>query len=979
MRLRNVLAATLIFFSAALASAQTFTLTGRFLDESTGAPVEYVTVSVTKQNSTNVISYDQTNAKGEITLKKVPAGTFVLKADLLGYETLTKEIKVEKDMKLEDIKIKPSTTYLEAATISDVGNLIVVKKDTVEYNASLFKTMDNDMLEDLLKKLPGVEVSSDGTITANGKDISKIKVDGKTFFLDDPQLASKNLPAKIIDKVKVIEEKSEQAKFTGIDDGEEETILDLSIQKGMMDGWLGNLMAGGGVDLQNVPEGKSFSDVNAARFQGSAMVARFGDNLSVAILGNVNNTNNRGFNDLAGGMMGGMRGGGGGMGMGGMGGGFGGFGGNGISTSYMGGGNVTLSFGSDSKSEFSGNYLYNGNEKYVEEVSSKQTRMKEGYTLLNDQSGNDYTNTYGHRAGIRLDWKISDASSIMFTPQFNIGYGNFLEQSNTSTRNKAENGDITNVNSGLSKNNGKNNSLSTSGELLWRQRLGKAGRTLSLSVNYSYSDNKIDGLNYSLTNYYNGDDYTTNIIDQNYLQKQNSYRIGGRFSYTEPLGNKFFLELTYRINYTKSDSRKDTYDKDEQGKYTILDEQYSNHIDNVNINHNGGFNIQKQGDKYRLTIGAGIQPTKQINNTTQNGKTTNYTNSVINWAPTARFDYDFNDNSSLRLRYNGRSTQPSITQLQPVEDNTNPLNISRGNPNLTPSFSHSLNTDFHNNNRETFSSVNGSLGLNYNMNNIVNASWVDKGGVTYRVPINNKKGAFSANARVMFNTPISKSKFSVMNNASINYANSMSFVGKEGIDGTNPESYLDLKNYDENNYNTLSFMEMLRFTYRGDHLEVSLGGNTRFSKSWYQITTTNVGATWTTSINGNINWNFAEIFSAATDARYTFYNGYTSGYNDPTFVWNAEVSAQILKRMATISLKCYDILGQSKNTYRTIADNYIQDVSNNTLGRYIMLSFTFRFGSFGNMRSGNRGGRGPGMGGGHMGPPMMMGGGGFHR
>jgi hypothetical protein len=256
--------------------------------------------------------------------------------------------------------------------------------------------------------------------------------------------------------------------------------------------------------------------------------------------------------------------------------------------------------------------------------------------------------------------------------------------------------------------------------------------------------------------------------------------------------------------------------------------------------------------------------------------------------------------------------------------------------------------------------------FNYNQRNIVNASWYDKKGVQYTIPMNNDKGTFSSNARVTYNSPIAKSKFSVMSFFNVSYSTGVSFVGKdELLDIDNPATYLNVDNFEENEYQNLSFSENLRFVYRDDVFEVSVGGNVRYSQAWYTITAENVRPTWTNNVNANVIANIPDIINFATDCRYTFYYGYEEGYNEPTFVWNAEISRQIIKNL-TISVKCYDILNQSRNTFRTTTDNYVQDTRNNTLGRYLMVNLTYRFGTFGNQPMGGRmGGPGRGMGRGH--------------
>lgn len=221
----------------------------RLVDAKTNEPVAFATASVTVKGETSPLKYTLSDDSGNASIVKLKKATYVLKAELMGYKTHTQEIVLEKNVDLGDIRMAEDVEVLEAAKVTDIGNPIVIKKDTVEYNASSFKTSDNDMLEQLLKKLPGVEVAADGSITANGETIKKITIDGKTFFLDDPQLASKNIPAKMVEKVKVVEKKSDQAMFTGIDDGEEETIIDLQLRPGMAQGWFGNIMGGGGHDI----------------------------------------------------------------------------------------------------------------------------------------------------------------------------------------------------------------------------------------------------------------------------------------------------------------------------------------------------------------------------------------------------------------------------------------------------------------------------------------------------------------------------------------------------------------------------------------------------------------------------------------------------------------------------------------------------------------------------------------------------------
>ena len=927
-------------------------------DAKTSEPVAFATASVTVKGETTPLKYVLSDSEGEAVIPKLKKGTYIVKAELMGYKAFQKEIVLEKNVDLGTVGMEEDAEVLDAAKVTDVGNPIVVKKDTIEYTASSFKTSENDMLEELLKKLPGVEVEADGSITANGETIKKITIDGKTFFLDDPQLASKNIPAKIIEKVKVVEKKSEQAQFTGIDDGEEETVIDLSLRPGMMQGWFGNLMAGGGHD---VPGGGS--DMNDWRYQGAGMIGRFTDKSQISIILNGNNTNNRGFNDMAGSMMQGMRG---GMGMGR---GMGGWGrGNGISTSWMGGLNGAFTL-CDGDMDLAGNYLYNGNINNVMEESSKITYLDDGSRLLNDNTGTGRTMTQGHRFGMRLEHKFSENTSILFEPQFNFGYGSYGELSDFQTDTERD-GVKNPTNKGYTDNNGVNDNWSTSGFLLFRQRLGKPGRTISANVRYSFSNNVLDGFNKSLTSVLDPETaaWTDEIVNQRVDQNSKSASLNGRVVYTEPIGKYFFVEANYNYGWSRNTSYKNIY---ASGSNEIvdgmlvfnpngekLDDRYSNNILNRSITQRAGLNFSYQREKIRAQIGASINPTDTYNETTGHDP---YHNKVINWSPQAMLNYEINDNTNVRFFYFGRSAQPSTSQLLPVPDNSNPLNISLGNPNLNPYFNHNVRGMFGYTNKKTFTSVHARFGASLVEDAITNAQWYDKAGVQYSIPVNGP-GTGSADARIMVNSPFGKSGFSIFSMTFARYNQSTSYIGTGALDSDRyydaenatfnysdfNRDYPDLSESDDfitNKTQTMSFTQRLRLTYRNDFVELTLGGRTRMSKSWYTMENANVNATWNNQIDGSMNWTIPGGVNLIADVDYNWYEGYTTEQEDEVIL-NAEVTKRLFKDKFTLALKAYDILGQSKNLSVTDASNYHQEVRNNTLGRYIILSLTYRFGTF---------------------------------
>ena len=979
---------TVTFFLLALlasvtASAQSqVSVSLRLVDSKTSEPVSFATVSLTVKGQDTPVKYVLSDIDGKAELTKVRRNTYILKAELMGYKPYSQEVKLEKDVNLGDIKMEEDVEVLDAARVTDVGNPIIIRKDTIEYTASSFKTSDNDMLEELLKKLPGVEVESDGSITANGETITKITIDGKTFFLDDPQLASKNIPAKMVEKVKVVEKKSDQAIFTGIDDGEHETVIDLSMRPGMMKGWFGNVMGGGGHDVPGAG-----SDMNDWRYQGAAMAGRFTDKSQISFILNGNNTNNRGFNDMAGSMMQGMRGGGGmGMGMGGWG------RGNGITTSWMGGLNGAFTL-LDEKMDLAGNYLYNGSINDVMEESSKITYLEDGSRLLNDETGTGRTMTQGHRFGMRLEHKFSENTSILFEPQFNFGYGNFNENSLFSTATERD-GVATPTNEGYTSRNGLNDNWRTSGFLLLRQRLGKPGRTISANLRYSFSNNNMHGFNQSLTSIYDLQtaEQSNEIVNQRYDQNSKSTSLSGRVVYTEPLGAGFFIETNYQYSWNKNTSFKNTFNSstdeliDGMLEYNdeneLLDPIYSNSINNTSQSHRAGASLTYQKDKVRAQLGAAYNPTITDNVTSGHDP---YHNVSHNWSPQASLNYEFNDNTNIRFFYWGRSAQPSTNQLLPVPDNSNPLNISLGNPNLNPYFNHSLRGNFGYTNKKTFTSVNARFGAGLVQDAITNAQWYDPSGVQYSIPVNGP-GTGNVDLRVMVNSPFGKSGFSIFSMSYGRYNQSTSFIGSGALesekyyDSENAtfdyaafnRDYSDLSKSDDfvnNKTQTMSFTQRLRLTYRNDFVEVTVGGRTRMNKSWYTMKNSQLKATWNNQIDASMNWTIPGGINIISDIDYNWYNGYTTPQEDE-IILNAEITKLLFKNKCTLALKAYDILGQSKNLSVSDSANYHIETRNNTLGRYIILSLTYRFGNFG----GPGGGRGPGGPGGH--GPM---GGGYRR
>ena len=948
--LKPTLSLLVIFLSILSAGAQT-TLTARFKDAATGEPLAYATFSLTRKGEQKPHRYCLTTNEGKAVLDKVGQGDYEARLELLGYKPWMKEVSLRrKSLDLGEIAVEADAVTLEAAKVSAAGNAVEFKQDTIIYNAASHLIGENDVLEDLLKKLPGVEVDESGKVTVNGEEVKRITIEGKTFFLNDPTVATRNILARYVKKVKVVEKKSEQAEFTGIDDGERETVIDIAVHDNMMRGTFGNVNAGVGHDIPAGTAG-TLGSYDDWRWQGSGFVGQFTRQRQLSLVANVNNTNSRGATDQAGSMMRALGG--------------AGASDNGINRVLMGGLNGAWTL-LGNKMELSGSYIANDVDN-VSRSESERISYLSDHDLLSRSSSSSDEHSTGHTFASRLEHKFSENTQILFEPQLTLGRSSFENGRSYSTDTRT--GEIiSKTNEGSSLNRGDNRSLSTSGRFLFKQRLGIPGRTLTFNGRYSYSHNETDGINYSNTRTWldeTGENWRDSIIDQTYLRKADNVSLRGNLSYTEPLGAGFYAEANYSIGWSRNTSVKDTYSDG------VRSDLYSNDIDNMHANQKIGANLKYQKDKFRIQGGVSIDPTHTENTSTRSGRHIEYENDVVNWAPTVSMSWNPERNESVRLFYSGSSSQPTTSQLMPVADLSNPTNISFGNPNLRPYFSHNLRAEYRKTDRRTFSSYNVRLTGGIVQDPVVSAIWYDGSGVQYSIPVN---GADSWNVRLnsTVNTPIGKSKFSVNNTFNGSFRESGSYVGN----GVNTSAFYHdgILDYDafyerygdidasgdflRNATRTLSLSDNLRLTWRSDEVELRIGGSSRLNKSWYTITETRP-VTWNNAASASFSWRGGESgWGFNTTFRYRWYEGYTTS-REPEYLWNAELS-KTFSRQFTLSLIARDILGQEKSMSVTDSANQHRETVSNTLGRYVIVSLSWRFGQ--RQRGGRGGGRGYGAG-----------------
>ncbi len=895
-----------------------------------------------------------TDFNGVFNLENVQPGHYYLKCSYIGYDDVVKRVSIGddgRDVNMGMIALSQNTIVLKETVVMGVKTPITVKEDTIEYNADTYKTQANAVVEDLLKRMPGVEVSADGKITANGKEVTKILVDGKEFFSDDPTMASKNIPADMINKLQVIDRKSDLARLTGVDDGEDETVINLTVKKGMNNGWFGTVTAGYGTDK---------------RYLGNVIANYFNNGNQFTFTGNANNTNNVGFTD--GGASRFRR-----------------FGGDrGITTSQMLGVNFNVGSQEDEHFRVGGDLTYSHTSRDTRSSTSRQNIFNDS-TSYRDAMSMALDKTHNIRGNFRLKWEVDSCNTIDFRPYLSLNFSH-SESSDTSMT-RAGDAMRTPVNRSLSYYDNHGKSYEFGGRFIYNHKFkSHPGRSYSLFVNYNYSNIDEDGNTYTLNNYYLKDEEET--IDQVYDNLRKTNRVNGRLSWTEPLGDikkAQFLTLSYSANYSVAKANKSVYDitrygndvmpvpqvtqndvmtgivlnpamremiTDAYGAYALQDatllseiidvelgdelsrvfnENLSNNFRNKFFNQSFQIGYQKVTKAMNLNVGFSVNSAMS--------KSTDLINSARNilarwawsFAPFARIRYKFTKTRNLAFDYRLRSNQPSIAQLQPVADESNPLNIVIGNPDLKPTFNHRINLRFSDFNQDNQRSIMAMMNVNVAQNSIISTITNDPttGGQT--TTYTNINGVWDAMAMNMVSFPFSESKaWYFTSNIFARLSHDKGYTDSE----LNTSTGLNLNISPGLAYRTAYFDLELRprYGYQLTHnsMQTSRDRNVH---------------TWGAMFNGTYSAPFGLVIS--TDLNFSTSTGYSAGYNTSQWIWNGSVAYQFLKnKEASVQLSVYDILGQQKNISRTQTASYIQDAIYNSLGRYGMLTFTYRFSTF---------------------------------
>ena len=897
----------ILFSPMAFAQQSGVNVTGSVVEQGSDTPIEQATVRLLNVKDSAMVRGVVSARNGSFTLKNVKKGSYLLHITFIGYDPLYQPLQItgkKNPVNVGKLELSDGAIELGEAVVIGKAPEVTVRNDTVEYNADSYKVTEGSVLEDLLKKMPGVEVDSEGKITVNGKEVKKVMVDGKEFFSDDPKVASKNLPAKMIDKLQVLDKKSDMAQMTGFDDGEEETVINLTVKPGMKQGWFGNAYGGYG---------------SKDRYEGNAMVNRFVNNDQITFMGGANNTNNMGFSDLASTMFSGMGGGGGRRG---------GFGaGSGITSS----GNAGLNFSKEFKPDkltLGGNTRYSHSDNDARSKSDRQNILPGDSSSYDNSEAMSRTKSDNFGVDFRLEWKPDTMTQLIFRPSFSLSHSMNDNFSDATTLDNERDTVNTNKSSNYSESNGYNLNASID----FSRKLNNKGRVFSATLSGGNSDSYSDGMNRSDIVYFNQTDALKNsIIDQRSRYDNKGFNYRAYVSWVEPIGHNNFIQATYSISQRKQEALKNVYNQDADGIYNVLDSAYSQSYRNNFISQRASLSFKSQRAKFNYTIGLNLDPSySSSENFVGDTTLSKITRKVVNLSPMAQFNYMFDKRTNLRIMYNGRTSQPSMTQLQPVADISDPTNITIGNPDLNPRYTNNVFIRFQQftpeKQRAFMIMANGS----YIINDIVSyTSYNQETGVkttTYK----NVNGNYSGNVRMMLNTPLKNKKFSINSMTMASFANSNGYINEE-------------KNTNRN----LILSERGGIDFRSSYLDLGVNGNIRYNATSNSLQKENNQNTFNYGAGGYTTIYLPLDFKIESDVNWSTNSGYGDGFKQNEVLWNASASKSFLKNnQGTLRFKIYDILQQRSNISRSVTASYIQDSEYNTLGSYFMVHFIYRFSIF---------------------------------
>ena len=944
-------------------------VTGTVVEDDSQEPVPQTTVKLLNTDSV-LVKGALTDLDGHFSVKAPSAGKFILQITCVGFKPYTKRLTIsaDKNVPLGTIVLKPDAIMLKGATVTGQAAKVTLKADTFVYNAAAFRTPEGSVVEELVKRLPGAEVSDDGKITINGKEVKKILVDGKEFMTGDTKTAMKNLPTNIIDRIKAYDKQSDMARVSGIEDGEEETVLDFGIKAGMNKGVMANADLAAGTKKRY-----------AGRLFGGVMK----DDMKVFMMANANNTNDMGF----------PGGGGGGR--------FGG-GRQGLNAPKMVGAN--FNYEKTNKLTIDGSLRWNHNDGDVFSKQSSETFFSGTTSSFGNSSNSNFSRSNQWNGQMRLEWQPDSMTNIMFRPNFSYSSNDGTTMSYNATFDKdpyevssdplAEVEEIAKK-YGIVKNYSVQDAINYSdsktlrGMLQYNRRLNNRGRNITLQVNANWGEGTSKSMSNNYIYLYTMND--TTIQNRYNLTPQDNWGYSLRANYSEPIADRVYLQFGYRYRYSYTHSDRKTFsltDVDYMGiepSYRNFDWYLSklrNPIDEYidadlsrmskyrNYTHTAEVMLRVVRPSYNLNVGFQIIPQKSDFTQDFKGVHADTTRTVTNFTPTLDFRWKKSKTGQLRLTYRGNTTQPSMSDLLDIVDDSNPLRITRGNPGLKPSFTQNLNLFYNdyftNHQRAVMTFVNFSTTSNAVSNK---TTYVESTGGTVTRP-ENIDGNWNANMGFMFNTALDSAAFYNVNTfTNLSYNHNVGYV-----------SINSLSDSEKSVTKAFGIGERLSASYRNQWFEFELNGSLNYTYRRSELQSNNNLDTWQFSYGAMTGVTAPWGTQLTTNINMQSRRGYSDeSMNTNELIWNAQLSQSFLKGNAlTLSLQFYDLLHQQSTVSSILNATQRSDTEYNAITSYAMLHVIYRinlFGGMSNMR-GPRGG-GPGGFGGFGGGRGGFGGGGF--
>lgn len=909
------------------------TVGGKLFDTTNNKPVAAATITVLDKKDSSLVSFTMTGNDGSFEIKGLTEGTYRLLITHVNYHNSSKIFAVtatDKNAALGTLAMTGLTKTLDEVVVESEAPPVTLLNDTIQYNAGSFKVQPNANVEQLLNKMPGINVGKDGTIKAQGEKVTKVLVDGKEFFGSDPKIATKNLPADAIDKVQVYDKQSDQAQLTGFEDGNYEKTINLKLKKDKKKGMFGKVTAGGGTK---------------ERYEGRFNVNSFKGARQFSAIGLGNNTNAEGFSfmDILNftGELNRMRNSGGninlsmnsdeaaamGMNPGGR--------NSGINTAWAGGVNYNNIIGT--KLDLQSNYFYNRfNPKSESHVQRQYLIPGSSYNYNEDAFSNNLSNS--NRLNANLLYQVDSFNSIRIVPSFNYQQTKNSSQRNYQTlsaANQITNEGFSNANTGNSGYNFKN-------DITWRKKFARRGRTFSLSFQSSINESDGDGSLASINSFYNS---SGNLLKKDTLNQQSTTNGGlrgytARAVYTEPVFKRSLLELSISKSYTKSTAEKITQDYNKQnGKYDLANDLLSNNYENVYAYTNAGIRFRTQKRKYNYAVGLAFQQADLKGKVISGINDSLMKKTFTNVLPTGRFQYNFSKFKSLAINYTASTNQPGMSQLQPVPDNSNSLNIKEGNPDLKQEYNHTimghLNLISPFKNRNLFFFFNGQ----FTKNKITNYDVLDSFGVKRSKPVN-VNGVYNISSEISYSRPVRFVKGNIELSSTVAFLKTKQFINKA-----------------PNNIKTFSIGPSVRLDMNPTNkLNIALGASFNSNRASYSLQSALNNTYLSQEYSTSVDWELPKRFFFSTDFTYSINSQRSAGFNYKVPLWNAAISKQVLKfNRGEIKLAARDLLDKNIGISRSSNSNYIEDSRALTLRRFFSLSFTYSLNKVG-LNNGNSAG-----------------------